>query len=115
MHSRGGAGICSSPDRRVELVGDGADSDVTPDVVLTGEVDVLAAATDPARVDELVAAGRLHVAGATEAVRQLARRSPHPRFVSEARDGFNARRAQWRRAAASSAHRRPVHLTRLSG
>jgi DNA-binding HxlR family transcriptional regulator len=53
---------------RVDLVGD----DVAPDVVLTGEVDVLAAATDPERVDDLVAAGRLHVAGAPQAVRQLA-------------------------------------------
>lgn len=75
---QGGATILIG-DRRVALVGDGADSDVTPDVVLTGEVDVLAAATDPARVDELVAAGRLHVAGATEAVRQLAEVFTPPR------------------------------------
>jgi DNA-binding HxlR family transcriptional regulator len=71
---QGGATILIG-DRRVELVGD----DVTPDVVLTGEVDVLAAATDPARVDELVEAGRLHVAGAPEAVRQLAEVFTPPR------------------------------------
>lgn len=64
---QGGATIVIGA-RRVELIGD----EVAPDVVLTGEVDVLAAATDPARVDELVAAGRLHVAGAPEAVRELA-------------------------------------------
>ncbi|BCI54543.1 transcriptional regulator [Mycolicibacterium litorale] len=52
---------------RVDVV----DDDIAPDVVLTGEVDVLAAATDPRRVDELVAAGRLHIAGAPDAVRRL--------------------------------------------
>uniref|UniRef100_A0A5Q5BNQ1 Transcriptional regulator, HxlR family n=2 Tax=unclassified Mycobacterium TaxID=2642494 RepID=A0A5Q5BNQ1_MYCSS len=71
---QGGATILIGT-RRVELVGD----EVAPDVVLTGEVDVLAAATDPARVDELVAAGRLHVAGAPEAVRQLAEVFTPPR------------------------------------
>ncbi|WP_235849632.1 hypothetical protein [Mycolicibacterium doricum] len=45
---QGGATIVIG-DRRVELVGDGADSDVTPDVVLTGEVDVLAGATEAVR------------------------------------------------------------------
>lgn len=60
---------------QVDMVGD----DVTPDVVLTGEVDVLAAATDPQRVDELVAAGRLHVAGAPEAVQRLAEVFAPPR------------------------------------
>lgn len=71
---QGGATILIDS-RRVELVGD----DVAPDVVLTGEVDVLAAATDPARVDDLVAAGRLHVAGGPEAVRQLAEVFTPPR------------------------------------
>lgn len=71
---QGGATILIGT-RRVELVGD----EVAPDVVLTGEVDVLAAATDPARVDELVAAGRLHVAGAPEAVRLLAEVFTPPR------------------------------------
>jgi DNA-binding HxlR family transcriptional regulator len=64
---QGGATILIA-ESRVDLVGD----DVAPDVVLTGEVDVLAEATDPVRVDDLVAAGRLHVAGAPEAVRHLA-------------------------------------------
>ncbi|MGE2717470.1 winged helix-turn-helix transcriptional regulator [Mycolicibacterium litorale] len=54
-------------EQRVDLVGD----EIPPDVVLTGEVDVLAAATDPRCVDELVAAGRLHVAGEPDAVRRL--------------------------------------------
>lgn len=71
---QGGATILIGT-RRVELVGD----EVAPDVVLTGEVDVLAAATDPARVEELAAAGRLHVAGAPEAVRQLAEVFTPPR------------------------------------
>lgn len=52
---------------KVEVV----DDEVVPDVVLTGEVDVLAAATDPTCVDELVSAGRLHIAGAPDAIRQL--------------------------------------------
>lgn len=62
---QGGATV--SIGQRVEVV----DDDVPPDVVLTGEVDVLAAATDPTRVDELVSAGRLHIAGDPEAIRQL--------------------------------------------
>ncbi|BBY14733.1 winged helix-turn-helix transcriptional regulator [Mycolicibacterium litorale] len=68
---------------RVETVGDG-DAAIAPDVVMTGEVDVLAAATDPRRVDDLVAAGRLHVAGAPEALRQLAAVFSPPRVRVEA-------------------------------
>lgn len=51
----------------VDVVAD----DVTPDVTLTGDVDTLAAATDPDRVEELIGAGRLHVAGEPGALRQL--------------------------------------------
>ena len=59
----------------VEVVGD----DVAPDAVLTGDVDVLAAATDPDRVGELVAAGRLHVAGTPQALRRLSKAFAPPR------------------------------------
>lgn len=52
---------------RVDALGDEA----VPDAVLTGDADVLAAATDPDRVRELAAAGRLHVAGTPEALRRL--------------------------------------------
>lgn len=70
---QGGATV--SIGQQVEVV----DDDVPPDVVLTGEVDVLAAATDPARVDELVSAGRLHIAGDPEAIRQLPEMFTPPR------------------------------------
>ncbi|TFV57513.1 transcriptional regulator [Mycobacterium sp. PS03-16] len=59
----------------VEVADDGA----IPDVVLTGDVDVLAAALDPERVDDLVAAGRLHVAGTPEALGRLADAFTPPR------------------------------------
>lgn len=71
---QGGATV-SIGRQQVEVV----DDDVPPDVVLTGEVDVLAAATDPARVDELVSAGRLHIAGDPEAIRQLPEMFTPPR------------------------------------
>lgn len=74
---QGGATV--SIGSRVDLVDDGADFDVTPDVVLTGEVDVLAAAIDPDRVEGLVAEGRLHIAGAPEAVGRLAELFTPPR------------------------------------
>jgi DNA-binding HxlR family transcriptional regulator len=59
----------------VEVVGD----DVAADVTLTGQVDVLAAAMDPDRVSELVAAGRLHIAGEPRQVRRLAKVFEPPR------------------------------------
>jgi len=63
---------------RVEVV----DDDVPPHVVLTGDVDVLAAATDPDRVADLAAAGRLHVAGAPQDVSRLAEVFAPPRVRS---------------------------------
>lgn len=74
---QGGVTVRIAADR-VEVVEDG----VVPDVVLTGDVDVLAAALDPNRVDDLVAAGRLHVAGTPEAVRRLADAFVPPRVQS---------------------------------
>lgn len=71
---QGGATLCIGADR-VEVLGD----DVVPDVVLTGDVDVLADATDPDRVEELAAAGRLHVAGSPEAVRRMSEAFARPR------------------------------------
>jgi DNA-binding HxlR family transcriptional regulator len=53
--------------------------DAGADVMLTGDVEVLAAALDPDRVPELVAAGRLHIAGEPPAVRQLAKMLVPPR------------------------------------
>ncbi|MBO0679660.1 helix-turn-helix transcriptional regulator [Mycolicibacterium sp. S2-37] len=61
---------------------DTVDDDVVPDVVLTGDVDVFAAATDPDRVEELSAAGRLHVAGEPQAVRRLSEVFARPRVRS---------------------------------
>lgn len=71
---QGGATLRIGADR-VEVVEDEA----VPDVVLTGDVDVLAAATDPDRVEELAAAGRLHVAGSPEAVSRMAEVFERPR------------------------------------
>lgn len=62
----------------VAAVGD----DTPADVTLTGQIDVLLGATDPARVDDLVAAGRLHVAGDPAAVRRLAGIFESPRIRS---------------------------------
>jgi ubiquinone biosynthesis protein UbiJ len=58
---------------------DAVDDDVVPDVVLTGDVEALAAATDPTRVAELAAAGRLHVAGEPQALRRLSQVFAPPR------------------------------------
>jgi DNA-binding HxlR family transcriptional regulator len=54
----GGATIRIGSDG-VDAVGD----DAAVDVTLTGQADVLVAALDPGRAQELVAAGRLHIAG----------------------------------------------------
>ena len=53
--------------------------DFAADVMLTGDVEVLAAALDPDRVPELVSAGRLHIAGAPLQVRRLAKLLLPPR------------------------------------
>ncbi|WP_197377710.1 winged helix-turn-helix transcriptional regulator [Mycolicibacterium baixiangningiae] len=53
--------------------------DVAADVILTGDVDVLAAALDPGRVPDLVSAGRLHIAGEPSAVRRLTKMFALPR------------------------------------
>ncbi len=54
---------------RVDAIAD----DTRVDVTLTGEVEALAAAMDPRRVPELVAAGELQIDGEARAVRRLAK------------------------------------------
>ena len=58
---------------------DRLDDDVAADVVLTGDVDVLASAMDPERVGELVASGELRIDGSSQAVRRLAAAFTPPR------------------------------------
>ena len=55
------------------------DDDAPVDVVLIGDVDVLAAAMDPGRVAELVSSGQLHIDGAQRAVQRLAKAFTPPR------------------------------------
>ena len=52
---------------------DAAADDAAVDVTLTGKVEALAAAMDPRRVPDLVAAGQLHIDGEPRAVRRLAK------------------------------------------
>lgn len=62
----GGATVRIGPDD-VETVAD----DVAADVTMTGQADVLAVAMDPHQAEEMVAAGRLHIAGQADQVRRL--------------------------------------------
>ena len=66
--TEGAATIRIGPDS-VDPVGD----DAAVDVTLTGQAEVLAAAMDPHRVGDLVAAGQLHIDGEPRAVRRLAK------------------------------------------
>ena len=70
----GGTTIRIGPDS-VDVVGD----DVAADVTLTGQVDVIAAAMDPDRVDELVGVGKLHIAGEPRQLRRRAKVFEPPR------------------------------------
>ncbi len=75
----GGATIRITSDG-VEAVAD----DVAADVTLTGQADVLAVAIDPDQAAEMVAAGRLHIAGQSDQVRRLAEVIAPPRVRTSA-------------------------------